>query len=256
MWDKNARNVPFPSVEFLWKREQVNDFLIFTGRTRSGMWCLETGGDERVLSASEAEVRRIIPAKEFSARLDETLSHPTWQEPVGGRLLQRVSISPQVESNRRPRVIRFSGLAPAPRTSINSAARFHVRLLRKRPSNRIYVVSAHRHQLRGGDGGCWEERGLQLVPEGPRGRRGGRGDPEEDAAILKLSQCCWMGAGGRWCLHRSRSCGVGVSLWVLRRRKGLFTRLPLLILNNWHSLLPEASRPEVTHGVEMVIKSY
>lgn len=41
------------------------------------MWCLETGGDERVLSASEAEVRRIIPAKEFSARLDETLSHPT-----------------------------------------------------------------------------------------------------------------------------------------------------------------------------------
>lgn len=44
----------------------------------------------------------------------------------GGGLLQRVSISPQVESHRRPRVIRFSGLAPAPRTSINSAARFYV----------------------------------------------------------------------------------------------------------------------------------
>lgn len=35
------------------------------------------GADERLLSASEPEVRRIIPAKEFSVRPDETLSHPT-----------------------------------------------------------------------------------------------------------------------------------------------------------------------------------
>lgn len=117
----------------------------------------------------------------------------------GGRLLQSVSISPQVESNLHPRVIRFSGLAPAPRTSINSAAQVAPRRLRKRPSNRFDVVSAHRHQrgwglLRGGR----TVASLDVVKtstraagsRGPRGRRGGRGDPTEDAAIIKLSQSC------------------------------------------------------------------
>lgn len=41
------------------------------------MWRLETEGDKRVLSASEEEVRQIIPAKEFSVGLDETLCYNT-----------------------------------------------------------------------------------------------------------------------------------------------------------------------------------
>lgn len=81
--DKNARNDPFPSVEFLWKtgtngrlfkiygRDKVGDVVSGDGDVVSG----DGGGDE--LSASEAEVRHIIPAKEFSVSLDETLSQPT-----------------------------------------------------------------------------------------------------------------------------------------------------------------------------------